>query len=314
MADTEETVSRQSRSHQEAIWSQFDERLFLLKLDPIIKQRNRQIKKEIGGIHLQRPPTGHSWISQWMRIQIAHLKRVPEQIYQVACEVWEIQGEEKTPEFVWAIVHKAILPGIEGRKNGVWDEFQRNAAAAGVRETDVRFGSGKQSLEAAVTSIKGEWRVKMETETRELKHEQRRERLEREKLMPNQSLPAQGGNQAVAHSHKRALGVAEVVKELNILSKEIYSRKEYADAKQKHPDFLTFQATEINANLEMEVRNLAGSRPPRWLACRIVAAIHGRSPATVQSDWKKHKPAKVSRPGTKKRKGKVSAPRKRKTG
>ena len=103
-----------------------------------------------------------------------HLGEVPERAYQAACEIWEKQGEKKTPEFVQVIFNRVILPGIEGRRNGIWSTFEAYAVAAGMRESDNTFyRAGRLRLETAVRDLCTEWRVKAKEEIWELGYKQK---------------------------------------------------------------------------------------------------------------------------------------------
>ncbi len=203
MADSGHSNPREGEEAQRTIWDRFDSRLYLLKLKPVTKQRNEQIEKEIRGIPSKVPPgipglehykpVRPDFIQEQLRVEIAYLPQVPEEIYQTACEVWEIQGEEKTPEFLWAIFHNRIVPGIRGSEHRIWSECRRYAAARG--ETEAELDAEKRQLEVAVAKLLEEWRVKIETEARELAHKKAREKREKEALMERgSSVTAEGSS------------------------------------------------------------------------------------------------------------------------
>ena len=151
-----------------SLWDRFNQRHLGLKLTRIAKQRDTQTRKETNSIHLQQNPMGQSFILEQLAIQIEHLRKVPEQAYNAACEVWKKQGEKKAPEFVQVMFNKVILPTIQGRTTGIWQEFQRYAAAGGLPEADATFRAGRLRLGKAVEEVCEDWRINAEEEMLEL--------------------------------------------------------------------------------------------------------------------------------------------------
>ena len=75
--------------------------------------------------------------------------------------------------------------------------------------------------------------------------------------------------------------------------------EQYKEMKQKYPNYLTFRVADLDSvaakDIKRKVCQLRNTMPPRRLAWQIVACLHNRAVSTVESDWKKHKQAKIIR-------------------
>ena len=94
---------------------------------------------------------------------------------------------------------------------------------------------------------------------------------------------------------RRALTVAEVIEELNILKPQMYRASDYKRLNKEHPEFLTFQETEKRSDLKELLENIQLSKRHFRLAQQIAASQYGVELDTIKKDWKKYKPSKYRR-------------------
>lgn len=93
----------------------------------------------------------------------------------------------------------------------------------------------------------------------------------------------------------RAMTVARIIEELNTLKPQIVDEADYRKLNLQFPAFLTFKAAATRADLKTKVLSIAGSARHIRLAQELAAAHHGRELATIQDDWKDHKPLEFKR-------------------
>ena len=95
----------------------------------------------------------------------------------------------------------------------------------------------------------------------------------------------------------RAITVARLIRELNDLKPQMFEdESEYNRLRTLYPGFLTFRIAEERPDLKVKVLSIRGSTRHIRLAQELAAAHHGRALATIQDDWKDHKPAGFKRP------------------
>jgi hypothetical protein len=117
---------------------------------------------------------------------------------------------------------------------------------------------------------------------------ERNENIERE---PPETLSA-----AANAKRSRALTVAKLIRELNILRPTMFEdTSEYERLRGQHPEFLTFTIADRHPHLKAKLLAIQASARHIRLAQELAGAHHGRQLATIQDDWKAHKPPEFKR-------------------
>jgi hypothetical protein len=111
-----------------------------------------------------------------------------------------------------------------------------------------------------------------------------------------EQLPVQkSAPEAPNFRQRRAEVVAQVIGELNVLRPLIVGLKEYNEQRALFPDYLTFKVAEKHPNLKEKLLYIQHHVQHRRLALEIAAAHFGKERTTIESDWKKYKPAEFRR-------------------
>jgi hypothetical protein len=98
-------------------------------------------------------------------------------------------------------------------------------------------------------------------------------------------------------SAARAATVATLIRELDILRPQMFEdESEYKKLRGEYPDFLVFTIANDRPDLRTKILAIRGSIRHIRLAQELAAARHGRALATIQKDWKNHKPEGFKRP------------------
>src|SRR5215469_4691830 len=97
---------------------------------------------------------------------------------------------------------------------------------------------------------------------------------------------------AMARREARAATVAKILDELNTLKQQLFDdSEEYDLLEARYPEFLCFQIAKDRPDLKMKLQGIQGSPHHLRLAKELAAARFGKSLATIEDDWKDHKPA-----------------------
>ena len=94
---------------------------------------------------------------------------------------------------------------------------------------------------------------------------------------------------------RRAITVATIIKELDILEPQLHHESDYERLKREKSEFLTFRETEKRRDLKELLLNIQDHRRYIRLAQQLAASHHGVRLDTIKTDWKKHKPAEFRR-------------------
>src|SRR5262249_8272982 len=85
-----------------------------------------------------------------------------ERTYQAYSEVWTIQGNEKSAEFIRAVFDNALVPLLWARQGTIISGFQ----LTGVRTRDNSYGPTGDELVRALRRFRSKWWDKLEIEAR----------------------------------------------------------------------------------------------------------------------------------------------------
>ncbi len=122
---------------------------------------------------------------------------------------------------------------------------------------------------------------------------------ERPELATEKPSPAGSGpDETLAPDRKRARAatVGKLVKELGALRRYmIEDATEYAKLAAEHKDYLTFEIAAKDSALKAKLLVMQASRRHVWLAIEFASVHYGLSTATIEDDWKHHKPVEFRR-------------------
>jgi hypothetical protein len=157
--------SKPDPSAQAHAWNQIDHHLVSLKL----RQARKQIDKQFP-VPVKISGAGYPF----KKIMGTHLERArkwTETVYGIYTEVWEKQGKARTPDFLNAVLNRAILPAIGASKGDAKHEMELWAVRTG---RPYGLGLVQQGVVTGASRLKDEWRTRIEIESREFELEQAR--------------------------------------------------------------------------------------------------------------------------------------------
>lgn len=203
--------SKPNPAAQTRAWNQIDHQLVSLKL----RQARKRIDKQFP-VPVKIPRAGFPF----EKIMGTHLERArkwAETKYGIYTEVWEKQGKEKAPDFLMAVLNRAILPAIGASKGDGKHEMELWAERTG---RPYGVGLVQQALAMEASRLMGEWRTRIDIEVRELELEQARRASE-------------------ARAVHSSVGQVAPVQELNKLSK---SKRQSKSTRDSDPDIIKRRA------------------------------------------------------------------------
>jgi hypothetical protein len=147
-----------------------------LKLSDLLEEMRPQIKADEWRIQLENPGnenrTKHSLVLKMKRERADELLR---KVYEVYCDVWQIQGRMKSAPFVRAVYARGIVPVIRSRTQAIASEFAGVATCTGL---PVELHNALlHSLRLNMLRLEGRWRRRLEIEAKEYEHSERRKNL-----------------------------------------------------------------------------------------------------------------------------------------
>jgi hypothetical protein len=277
---------------EQNLWPLFDSSLFGLKIRAPIRELRAKAEAEKRRIQFEFRKSGNlnvfalEYSLQDADLQI--LKQWAALYDSLARDVWSIQGKHVTPPFIRMIFERLILPLLATREGEMGAEFELKTVRTRLK-----------------TSLSYPVRHRLAMKARELRAELSEKYQIEAKTLAIQLAASAKTNDTGAAKHQidpspptenrsevRARTVAKVIEELDILRPLIFSSKDYADLRPKFGDFITFEVTEKHPALKEKLINFQDhSRRHYRLAQEVAAAHHGRRLATIQTDWKRFKPA-----------------------
>jgi hypothetical protein len=279
-------------------WQSFDNSLFELKIRAPIRELRERAEAEKRRVRFEFRKSGNvNDFALEYGLQDCDLQVLEEwaALYdRLAREVWSIHGRAVTPAFVRMIFERLILPLLAVRQGSIDTELQFKAVRT--RMSDSISGPARTRLAMKIRELRQELWEKYEIEAKTLAIQS----TAPTKTVPAETqeidAPPQGetvpspGTESI--NRVRARTVAKVIEELDILRPLILGPKDYLDLRPKFADFVTFEVTERHPALKDKLLHIQDhSRRHYRLAQEIAGAYHGRKLTTIQTDWKRFKPA-----------------------
>jgi hypothetical protein len=272
-------------------WQSFDSSLFELKIRAPIRELRERAEAEKRRVRFEFRKSGNvNDFALEYGLQDCDLQVLEEwaALYDgLAREVWSIHGRAVTPAFVRMIFERLILPLLASREAAVGAEFRLKTSRINTSQS-VSIPTLKR-LQMNVRNLKEKLWERYEIEAKTLAIQSPVPRMPAGNSDPPQSIPSPPTESI---NQIRAQTVATVIRELDILKPLILGPKDYLDLRPKFGDFITFEVTEKHPALKDKLLHFQDhSRRHYRLAQEIAAAYHGRRLATIQTDWKRFKPA-----------------------
>jgi hypothetical protein len=279
-------------------WQLFNNSLFELKIRAPTRELRARAEAEKRRIRFDFQKSGNlNVFALEYRLQDCDLRILEEWalLYDgLARDVWRIQGRVITPAFVRMIFERLILPLLAVRQGSIQTELQFKAVRT--RMSDSVSTPARTRLATKIRELRQELWEKCEIEAKTLAIQS----TTPTKTAPAETrvidAPSQGetvpspGTESI--NRVRARTVAKVIEELDILRPLILGPKDYLDLRPKFVDFVTFEVTEKHPALKDKLLHIQDHSKRHYrLAQEIAGAYHGRKLATIQTDWKRFKPA-----------------------
>jgi hypothetical protein len=205
----------------------------------------------------------------------------------LAREVWSIHGRAVTPAFVRMIFERLILPLLASREAAIGADFRLKTVRTNTTES-VSVPTLRR-LQTNVRNLREKLWEGYEIEAKTLAIQSGVSKMPADNSDPPQVVPS---SPTESINQSRARTVAKVIRELDILKPLMLGPKDYLDLRPKFEGFITFEVTEKHPALKDKLLHFQDhSRRHYRFAQEIAAAHHGRKLATIQTDWKRFKPA-----------------------
>jgi hypothetical protein len=273
-------------------WPSFNNSLFELKIRAPIRDLRKRAEAEKRRVQFEFRKSGNlNAFALEYTLQDCDLKILEEwaALYDsLAREVWSIQGRVVTPAFARMIFERLILPLLAVRQGSIEMEYQLKTVRT--RMSDSISSPTRRRLAMKIRELRAVLAEKYEIEAKTLAIKPAASAVTNDnraaKNVIDPSPPTESRSQV------RARTVAKVIEELDILRPLIRSSKDYSDLRPQFEHFITFEVTEKHPALKDKLLNFQDhSRRHYRLAQEVAAAYHGRRLATIQTDWKRYKPA-----------------------
>jgi len=272
-------------------WQSFDNPLFELKIRAPIRELRERADAEKRRVRFEFRKSGNvNEFALEHGLQDCDLQALEEwaALYdRLAREVWSIHGRVVTPAFVRMIFERLILPLLAGREAAIGAEFRLKTVRTNTSQS-VSIPTLRR-LQMNVRKLREKLSERYEIEAKTLAIQSAVSRMPADNSDPRRSVPSPPTESI---NQFRAQTVAKVIRELDILKPLMLGPADYLDLRPKFGDFITFEVTEKHPALKDKLLHFQDhSRRHYRFAQEIAAAHHGRKLATIQTDWKRFKPA-----------------------
>ena len=95
-------------------------------------------------------------------------------VYEIYCEVWQVQGYVKSAAFLRAVYSRGIVPVLRGRTQGIASDFAQFATRTSF-PVEIQ-NAHLQSLRLNMQRLESRWGRQIEAEAKVCEHIERRER------------------------------------------------------------------------------------------------------------------------------------------
>ncbi len=187
-------------------WEDIDHKLVRLKLTDLAEEMRSQIKANESRIQLENPgklnrKTKHSLVLKMKQERADEWAR---KVYQVYCDVWQIQGHMKSAPFVRAVYAHGIVPVLRSRTQATESEFAGVATRSGL---PVELHNALlHSLRLNMLRLEGRWRRRLEIEARQCEHAEKRARPAQPTVERGAEATGKTPTEAVAEVSRQAPG------------------------------------------------------------------------------------------------------------
>jgi hypothetical protein len=150
-------------------WQDIDHRLVTLRLVDLSQEMGKQIKADENQIRFENRLNlnGNTVPSLLMQMKEKHADDWARRVYEIYCEVWQIQGRVKSAAFIRG-VSPHIVQMLAVRANSIAKEFSRFANATSLPNS-LRTNH-LTNLDSRMRQLQDKWQRRLEIEARECEH------------------------------------------------------------------------------------------------------------------------------------------------
>lgn len=182
-------------------WSAIDQKLISMKLRELALEARKQLHSVDRQIEYENQGNLNSGAAVYQKLQqrLEIARERPRLMYEVCCEVLEIQGFSRTPEFVrmaYTTVVRPFFSAFTGSTVAAFRTVRRRTGGLG-GATELQLTALSQEM----ARIEDMWREKFEIEARELEHFAKRNAT---MLLTNPSAKAAGQSDSSSKKQRRS--------------------------------------------------------------------------------------------------------------
>jgi len=155
-------------------WEDIDHNLISLKHTDLADELRGRMKKEEATIRFENRGNLNNCAvpTLILEMQKKYTDEWARRVYEIYCDVWQIQGSEKSAAFIRAVCSQAVVPSIRARAGAIAFEFamfaQRTNFSPQSRDAMLR------GLDLEMKQLQSRWERRLEAEAKECEHVERR--------------------------------------------------------------------------------------------------------------------------------------------
>lgn len=151
-------------------WEDIDHSLVSLRMTDLAEEMHRQIDTNERHIRFENRNNLNSMATASLVLKMKQecADEWARRVYDIYCDVWQKQGQQKSQAFLRAVLVQGILPVLRARAGAIANQFSRFAIATGlpsaVRNATLR------SLQLDMQRLESRWGRRLEIEAKEYEH------------------------------------------------------------------------------------------------------------------------------------------------
>jgi hypothetical protein len=277
-------------------WKNIDHSLARLRLLELSIEMNQLIEADERRIHFeQRGNMNRNTVpSLLLKMQQDRANELAQRTYDIYCDVWQKQGNEKSADFLRAVFASGIRVALRARAGSIASEFTmvavRTAFPTALTQAHLR------GLDLNMQRMEDRWRRRIEIEAKECEHI---DRIAKSRLATRAKETGDLGNLSDEDvGKKRAADIVRAQLEIAEVRGQMDSDDDYDRLKAKYPTFMLFKICEREPELKLLLFGIKGHYQRRALrfAKQVAASHNGIKLNTIEKAWDKYNPDKKTRP------------------
>jgi hypothetical protein len=151
-------------------WNHIDHALIRLKLQSLSEEMRKKIDAEESTLRHDNRENLNASTLPYLLTQMRE-RRIDEwtgDVYAIYCQTWELQGHDKTPEFVQVVCDCAIKPFIRQQLASMSHQMELEAARTNYPPEHLKLKV--KAFQLSVHRLEDRWARRLEIEAKELEH------------------------------------------------------------------------------------------------------------------------------------------------